>query len=134
MEASIDVEKNIIVGQPVMIESSSPKSSYAVAFEDDGETGYLYGLDLSLEENPILDALYIYNGKNIIDRSHSHLLQILWAKDGLKVALLINQYPHAVFDFEARRGYCRTNFPLPDTRWTSFDHSWSDAAIDLFND
>ncbi len=58
---------------------------------------------------------------------------ILWSGDGIKCALLINAYPHAAFDFEAKRGYCRTNFPnFPKTSagcWDSSDHHWSDEAI-----
>jgi hypothetical protein len=38
-------------------------------------------------------------------------VEILWSADRLKSALLINHLAYAVFDFFARRGYCRTNFP-----------------------
>jgi hypothetical protein len=56
---------------------------------------------------------------------------LVWSSDGLKAALLVNNYPHAIFDFEVRRGYCRTGFPPADPKWTDFDHSWDDRAVDL---
>lgn len=34
---------------------------HSAFFEDDGETGYFYALDLNRSENMILDALHIYN-------------------------------------------------------------------------
>jgi hypothetical protein len=57
----------------------------------------------------------------------------VWSEDGAKCALLINDYPHAAFDFAAKRGYCRTNFPnFPnkvERSWSESDHSWSDEAV-----
>jgi len=58
--------------------------------------------------------------------------QIVWSEDGLKAALLINRYPHAVFDFAGRRGYRRSGFPAPDPNWTKFDHAWDDSAQEFF--
>jgi hypothetical protein len=132
MGAMIGAEQVIRVGEGVTVGSDSPGTQYAVVFEDDGETGYFYGLDNSTEGNPILDALHIYNVAAVSDRDKSSVAQILWSTDGLKAALVINGYPHAVFDFAAKRGYCRTNFPPPDRNWTEFGHEWSDAAIALF--
>lgn len=125
-------EAMLIVGEPLTVEGPSPSSNFGIVFEDDGETGYLYGLDFSREENPILDALCIYNVEAVADRDKPSKVQLIWSSDGLKAALLINRYPHAVLDFEARRGYCRTGFPPADPKWTKFDHSWDDSAIELF--
>ena len=91
-----------------------------------------YGLDTTRADNPIVDALHIYDAQNVSDGQRPSRVQIVWSSDGLKSALLINEYPHAVFDFEAKRGYCRTGFPPPDTEWTEHSHAWDDAAIQLF--
>ncbi len=81
----------------------------------------------------ILDAVHIYNVKNIVDRDKPSILCIVWSEDGNKCALLINDYPHAAFDFVAKRGYCRTNFPNfshpGKDGWLRSDHSWSDDAV-----
>jgi hypothetical protein len=126
-------EVTLIVGEPIVVECRSPGTKYSVVFEDDGQTGYFYGLDMELIDQPIVDALHINNVSNVTDGDIPSTLQIVWSDDGLKSALVINNHPHAIFDFESKRGYCRTNFPGPDKRWTSFDHPWDDSAMDLFN-
>ena len=131
MKSTVTVTEEIIVGNEIVIEDQSPTTQYAVVFEDDGETGYFYGLDTTIED-PILDALHIYNSEQVTDKHLPSTLQVLWSEDGLKAALIINQYPHAVFDFDARRGYCRSNFPPPDGNWTKFSHEWDDSARNLF--
>jgi hypothetical protein len=47
--------------------------------------------------------------------------------------LTINGRAHAVFDFAAKRGYCRTGFPPPSKRWSAEGHAWDDAALRLFD-
>jgi len=134
MSSTIEAEGTICVGQEITIASASPITKYAVVFEDDGETGYFYALDTSQENSPILDASHIYNVSNVVDKDKPSLVQIVWSEDGLKAALWINDYPHAVFDFAAKRGYCRTNFPdfRSSNEWSSFSKEWSDAALELF--
>jgi hypothetical protein len=133
MPFTVEAEETIQVGHETFVGSRSTVTSYGVFFEDDADTGYFYGLDTSLNEgSQILDALHIYNVRSVIDRGKPSVVQIVWSEDGLKAALYINDYPHAVFDFAARRGYCRTNFPRPNERWTSFEKEWSDAALDSF--
>ena len=132
MGSSIQLQETLHVGQAAAYKSVSPKASFAVVFEDDGDTGYLYALDTTRTEQPILDTLHIYNVANVTDRSKPSTLQVAWSDDGLKAVAVINRYPHAVFDFEAQRGYCRTNFPPPDTAWTRHSHEWDDAALQLF--
>ncbi|WP_444890130.1 DUF2251 domain-containing protein [Microbulbifer sp. DLAB2-AA] len=131
-EAMIYAETEFTVGVETTLESGSPKNSYMVVFEDDGDTGYLYGLDRSRDDNPVLDALHIYNVANVTDKHLPSEAQIVWSGDGNKALLLINGYPHAAFDFLAQRGYCRTNFPQPDTKWTKHSHEWSDDVLTLF--
>jgi hypothetical protein len=132
MRSVIYVEKTLRVGTKTIVDSVSPQGQYAVVFEDDGVTGYFYALDTNKKGNPILDALHVYNVELVVNREKPSTLQIVWSADGLKAALVINDHPHAVFDFEARRGYCRSGFPPPDKRWTQYGHEWDDSALELF--
>ena len=131
MPIQLVAEETITVGQPV-VEGPSPSTSFGVVFADDGNTGYLYGCDYSRPENPIVDAMHIYNLEQVVDREKPSVVQLVWSQDGLKAALLINRYPHAIFDFEDKRGYCRSGLPPADRNWTEHDHTWDDGAIDLF--
>ena len=106
----MSVQEILNVGEPTMIISESPSESLATMFEDDGETGYFYAMNL-VREKQIVDAVHIYNVASVVDRHRQSQVEIVWAADGMKSALLINRYPHAVFDFSAKRGYCRTGFP-----------------------
>jgi hypothetical protein len=131
-------EQAFRVGSDVFFSEDAPGGQHSAFFEDDGETGYFYAVDLTQSDNVILDAVQIYNVQNVADRDRPSVLSIVWSADGLKCALLINNYPHAGFDFAARRGYCRTNFPnftnKSESAWSSADHSWSDDAIAWLRD
>jgi hypothetical protein len=120
-------------GSEVVLGEDAPKGPYSAFFEDDGETGYFYAVDTSLADKKILDAVHIYNVANVTDRERPSTLRIVWSEDGNECALLINGHPHAAFDFSARRGYCRTNFPNfqnhAESSWLRSDHSWSDDAV-----
>ncbi len=131
MTGILDKEEVFTVGVPLLLESNSPAEPFAVFFEDEGDTGYFYALNVEFDQ-PIVDALHIYNVANVTDKDIPSKVQIAWSSDGLKSALLINDYVHAVFDFESERGYCRTGFP-PIDNWSKQGHEWSDAAIELFN-
>jgi len=131
MKGILDKEEVFTVGKPVLLESNSPEEPFGVFFEDEGDTGYFYALNMKLDQ-PIVDALHIYNVANVTDKDIPSKVQIAWSNDGLKAALLINDYIHAVFDFESQRGYCRTGFsPIDD--WSKQGHDWSETAIELFN-
>lgn len=119
-------------GRTTFVESQSHATPFAAVFEDGGTTGYFYGQDSSAEGNPILDALHIYNVQNVSDGDIESELRIVWSADGAKVALLINGYPHAVFDFIAERAYCRTGLPPPSERWSAQGHGWDDQALQFF--
>lgn len=119
------------VGTPSVFEARSPDGRLAVVFEDDGDTGYLYALDFSAKDkNPIQEAMSVYDVKNVTDRAKPSEVVLVWTADSGQAALFINSYPHAVFDFAKKRGYCRTNFPKPG-RWGK-DFKWDDTAIDAF--
>jgi hypothetical protein len=129
--SAVTREGTLHVGVETVMEGRSPSHPFSTVFEDDGDTGYFYALDLGGNGNPIVDAMQIYNVASAVDKERPSRLQISWSSDGRKSALLINGYIHALFDFAARRGYCRTNFPAPNHAWTEFDHRWSDEALDL---
>ena len=119
-------------GQEAFLDSKSVSNSFAVVFEDDGTTGYFYALDTANEHHKILDAVLIYTAENVTDKDRSSVARIIWSANGEQAALLINDYPHAVFDFAAKRGYCRTGFPPPSPKRSSEGHGWDDAAMDFF--
>lgn len=120
-------------GDAGVLDGPAPVGRYGVTFEDDGETGYFYALDMSLNDQPILDAMHIYDVAAVSDREKPSIFQIVWSVDNLKAALFINQYPHAVYDFEADRGYCRSNFPPPAPGgFSSEGHEWSESAVRFF--
>jgi hypothetical protein len=119
------------VGKPAVFEARSPNDRYAVVFEDDGDTGYFYALNFSAKEkNPIQEAMSIYDVKNVADRAKPSEVILVWTADSGQAALFINSYPHAVFDFAKKRGYCRTDFPKPG-KWGK-DFKWDDSAIGAF--
>ena len=132
MPGVLVAEGTITVGQPVVVEGPAPNSHFGAVFEDDGETAYFYGMDFNSQSQPIVDARHIYNVAQVSDRSVPSVVHIVWTVDGLKAALMINNYPHAVIDFAARRSYCRTGFPKPSDEWSEHDASWDDSATDLF--
>lgn len=86
-----------------------------VMFEDDGETGYFYAMDLH-QPQPVVDSLFVYRLSDIQQSSlhEPRQLQICWSEDGYLAVLLLNGYPHAVFDFRNFIGYNHSQFPYPD--------------------
>ena len=127
MEPILAAKQEIHVGKPTVIEAPSPDGQLGVVFEDDGTTGYFYALDSKSGEQPIVDALHIYSVEGVTDRHLPSFAHILWTRDGSKACLIINRYPHAVFDFSAKRGYSRDMFPEPasGSQWTH--HPWDDS-------
>jgi hypothetical protein len=113
---NIDVEEKFKIGSDTYFTSILDGNSYGVAFEDDLETGYFYAFRVAAE-GVILDALHIYDVKDVVFKDELSKLNILWTLDGTIAALLINDYCHAVFDFEKRLGYCRNGFPENVGEW-----------------
>jgi hypothetical protein len=136
MPIQITAEREFIVGQATVIEGAAPEGPFIAVFEDDEITGYFYALDTTCEEQPIQDALQIYNVTNVTDHDKPLTVKVGWSLDNKKVVLLINGYSHAVFDFSSKQGYCRTGFPSPSpangSNWSHQSHAWSDVAIELF--
>jgi hypothetical protein len=127
-------------GVPVVIGSDSPadhfSTHFSTVFDDDGETGYCYAYDRRAAEGQILDALHVYSVSAVADRQLDSVAEVVWSDDGLKSALLIDDYPHAVFDFATKCGYCRNDFPnfRPEVHgeWDTSTHRWDDAVMQLF--
>jgi hypothetical protein len=134
MPGCIVAEETIKMGEETFVEGASPSTQYAVVFEDNGETGYIYACNTS-RENCIVDAMQLYNVKNVTDKHLASEVIIAWSEDGLKAGLFLNRYPHAIFDFAARRGYCRSNFPVPSEEWSFFHqtHEWDEKAVELLS-
>jgi hypothetical protein len=125
-------EEHFTPGRAITVMGPSHCTSFSAVFEDDGDTGYLYGLDQTHPAQPILDALQVYNVRNVTDRDEPSVAQIVWSADGMRVALFINDYPHAAFDFARRRGYCRSGFPPPSREYSAEGHEWSDEVLEYF--
>ncbi len=121
------------VGVEAAFQAPAEEPPYMVVFEDDGETGYLYCLDLSRKgrEGPIVDALHIYNVAQLSDRDMPCKLEVVWSGDHRVAALFINRSPHAVVNFEARQACCRTGYPPPrEGGWMVGDHEWDEGMLE----
>ena len=123
------------VGRPLVVDADSPVGRYATVFEDDGKTGVFYAVDTDIEDgNPVQDALLVYAVADVTDAELASTLEIGWSDDGLKALLLINDQPHAAFDFATRQGWCQ--LALPDAAvsqaWSKAPRDWSDAVEALF--
>jgi hypothetical protein len=126
----LDVEDSFIVGEDTFLKSDSPTESFGVVFEDDLNTGYFYAIN-RVNDSQIFDALHIYNVEDVIDKEKPCNIKIFWTNDGSIASLLINDYCHAIFDFNSRAGYCRNGFPECNSDWALI----SDRALtdDLIN-
>ena len=134
MPSVLVAQQEIQIGCAFTVEGDSPSAPCRAVFEDDGQTGYFYAVDTSVEENPIQDAVLVYNVADVEDRGVPSTLQIVWSADGQKVVLLLNEYPLAAFDFSAARGYSRTGFPpvMPGDAWERRSGDWDDEVNDFF--
>mgnify|MGYP003607871972 CR=1 FL=1 len=131
-EPILGARQTIKVGEPVVIESDSPDKGRGVVFEDEGETGYFYARDYSVQDRLFVDALHIYTVEVVTDKDIPSDIHILWTPDYTKAVLIINSYPHAVFDFTKKCGYSRHQFPdpFPETGWAR--KPWDDSLRGLF--
>lgn len=132
MSINIVIKQQITVGADAFVEAAAPDGAFVVVFEDDGDTGYFYALDQSQSGQPIQDAMHIYSVANVTDKHLPSIVELGWSLDNQKAVLLINDYAHAIFDFSAKRGYCRTGFPSPPASSGWLGHDWDDSAFKLF--
>jgi hypothetical protein len=132
-------EQNIVQGEDAFLESFSPESRYGVVFEDDGDTAYFYAVEKDEDGGgvKILDALHIYEAPDPDDppppgsgegKGTTRLL-IVWSRDWLKCALVLDGYCQAIFDFEAQGGYSINEFPPPNGIWTKGERKLTNDLI-----
>jgi hypothetical protein len=123
-------QQTFVAGEDTFIESLSLENKYGVVFEDDQETGYFYAIEIDPEtkQQRILDALHIYETDDGKEKKQSSLL-IIWSKDWLKCALVIDDECHAIFDFKNQGGYNINEFPPPNAFWTKQERKLTDEII-----
>ena len=80
------------------------------------------------------DALLVYAVADVLDADLASTLEIGWSDDGLKALLLINDLPHAAFDFERRQGWCLLGLPeaAVNKAWSKASRQWSEDVEALF--
>ena len=119
----------IRIGSKTVLQSEAPSAGCSVVFEDDGDTGYFYALAPGAEALELLDALHVYNAEEDL-RGLECSLDLVWSPDGLRAGLRVNGSLWALFDFEQRKGWCRSNFPPPAGRWQGGEREpWDDALV-----
>ena len=128
----LGAQKEINVGSPCLIESDAIDQTYGVVFEDEGETGYFYARDYVVKDELFVDALHIYTVKHVVNTNISSSVRIIWSNDWSKAALLINDLPHAMFDFIQKVGYSIDQFPEPDPNLGWRRAPWSNSLKSFF--
>jgi hypothetical protein len=120
-------DRDWIPGEDLFVESHSPENAFGVVFEDDGEAAYFYAVEKDREGDgvQVLDALHIFEGGG----EPAKHLQIVWSRDWLKCALVIDGQCHALFDFEAHGGYNINEFPPPNEIWTQGERKLTDEIV-----
>lgn len=127
-------------GQDLFLESSSPENRYGVIFEDDGEAAYFYAVEKDKQGDGlrVLDALHIHEEDDPGDEDDAQEddepadLKIIWSRDWLKCALVLDGFVHALFDFENQGGYNINEFPPPNDFWTQGDRKLTPELIQRF--
>jgi hypothetical protein len=127
------------------LSSDSTAVPWTVVFEDEGVAGYFYACDRSqtTQEAGLLDAMLIYNvnalatsDKQLQRPSAERIASVEWSRDGLQAVLYLDGVAQALFNFAARCGYCRMDFPNfvaeQGDSWRKSSHAWSDAAFQQF--
>ncbi len=133
-----DMQSLSFIPGRAFLSSDSPTVPWTVVFEDEGVAAYFYACDRSqtTHDERILDAMLIYNISALRNPENERLAAVEWSRDGLQAVLYLDGTAQALFDFQAREGYCRTNFPnflteRGDT-WRKSSHAWSDAVFERF--
>jgi hypothetical protein len=131
MKGYLMQDREWIVGEDLFLESFSPENTFGVVFEDDGDAAYFYGVEKDKAGTgvQILDALHIYERDEEDEVAGKRRLQIVWSRDWLKCALVIDGQCHALYDFEAHGGYNINEFPPPNDVWTQGDRQLTDEIV-----
>ena len=128
-------EAKIRAGHCESVESRSPFELFLTVFEDDGETGYFYALDLTREHGrKIVDALQIYTVKEEFGDVNESVVRIIWSPDGVKSGLELNGTLQAVFDFGEKVGCSLSGFPAPPSDgWRRAPGQTADQIASFFS-
>jgi len=102
-------------------------SGFAVVFEDDGETGYLYATNE--DANEIFDALHLYNHGRPGQLEAGDELVVVWNGALKRGGVHYHGAFQAVVDFAKQRAMCRNGFPPADARWCRGTHDWDEALL-----
>jgi hypothetical protein len=118
---------------------------WTVVFEDEGVAGYFYACDRSQQthDESILDAMLIYNVAALaksdaeLERpTAERIASVEWSRDGMKAVLYLDGFAQGLYDFAARCGYCRMDFPnfmgAQGDQWKRDSHAWSEYALQQF--
>jgi hypothetical protein len=124
-------DREWVPGEDLFLESISPETAFGVVFEDDGDAAYFYAVEKDKEGTgvQILDALHIHERDEEDEVSEKKKLLIVWSRDWLKAALVIDGRCHALFDFEAHGGYNINEFPAPNEIWTREGRKLTDELV-----
>jgi hypothetical protein len=127
-------EQAFTAGENTFVDCTSSENNYAVVFEDDRDTGYFYAVEMEpgTGKQNILDALHIYNIEEVPEEQRAGKIRIFWSTDWQRCALIINDYCHAIFDFANHGGYCRNEFPPPNSFWTKGDRTLTNEMVAAF--
>ena len=123
-----------VAGEDTFIESRSNENNCGVVFEDDTDTAYFYAIEIepATGKQNILDALHIYNIEEVPEQQREGHVHIIWSTDWMRCGLIINNYCHAVFDFKNQGGYCRNEFPPPNSIWTKGERTLTNEMVTEF--
>jgi hypothetical protein len=131
MNGYLMLEQDWVPGEDLFMESFSPENRNGVIFEDDGDAAYFYAVEKDEEGVGlrVLDALHIHEREEGEHEPRRSRLQLIWSRDWLKCALVIDGQCHALFDFEAQGGYNINRWPPPNAIWTKGDRDLTDEII-----
>ena len=142
-------ELAFVPGEDNFVESFSPENNYGIVFEDDGQTAYFYAVEKDRDTSAlrVLDALHIYEVDEFLaaresiegaaaggspeqqaEKKTSKLL-VIWSRDWMKCALVIDGQCQAIYNFETQGGYNINEFPPPNDMWTKGDRKLTDELI-----
>ncbi len=134
MKLIIDKTVEFYPTKEKFIDSIAIGKPYAVYFEVNEDTAYFYALSMTKDKQETLDALHIYNVKNVTDSNIKSTVKIDWSEDYRYAILFINDYAHAIFDFMDKQGYNRIGFPpgASTTGWSKKSREWNQSILNLF--
>jgi len=130
MSSILGAEQMVTVGEKVKFDSNSPNGKYSIYFVDDGRVGWCYAFDRRIAEDDVQCSLHVYNAEDFADRTDAQKVQIIWATDETKAAVILDGKPCAVFDFAAKQACCRSGLGLPEPGWRN-NHDWDPDAAEF---